>query len=363
MAYVSIMNLEERLKLIKRGTQEIITEAELKQLIEEKKSPKAYWGFECSGLMHIGMGLVVGYKIRDLIKAGLRFYIFLADWHSWINNKLGGDMNKIRLAGEYFKEGFKALGIKGENVKYIWSSELVKSPKYWETVIKIAKKTTLNRAIRTLPIMGRKETSKISEVAWLIYPLMQAADIFELGVDIACAGIDQRKVHMLAREVAKSLDRKKPVLIHTPLLPSLNVPVPRSTAEVIDVKMSKSKGEAIYIHDPPEEIRRKVIASYCPPKNVDENPIFYLLKLVIFPHFGKLKVEREAKYGGDITYESYDDIVSDYLNGQLHPADLKEAIARKLIDILAPVRAHFKRKSEMLELMVRFDEEQKKIIK
>jgi tyrosyl-tRNA synthetase len=72
---------------------------ELKRLLESARKPKAYWGFECSGLMHLGMGLITGFKIRDLVEAGFDFTIFLADWHSWINNKMGGGHGEDKASG------------------------------------------------------------------------------------------------------------------------------------------------------------------------------------------------------------------------------------------------------------------------
>ncbi|MCD6593556.1 tyrosine--tRNA ligase, partial [Candidatus Bathyarchaeota archaeon] len=100
------MDLEERLELVSRNTEEIVTYEEMRILLETNSRPKAYWGFECSGLMHVGIGLIPGAKIKDMIEAGFDFTIFLADWHSWINNKLGGVMDNIRACGEYFKHCF-----------------------------------------------------------------------------------------------------------------------------------------------------------------------------------------------------------------------------------------------------------------
>ena len=350
------MKIERRLELIKRNVEELITEREMEGLLKSKVRPHGYWGFECSGPVHLGTGLVVGMKIKDLLDAGFDFTVFLADWHSWINNKFEGDMERIRLAGEYFKEVFFALGIRGPGLRFVWSSEIVDKASYWEKVIKIAKKVSLNRLLRTLPIMGRKETSRIEEAAWLVYPLMQAADIFDLQVDVACAGVDQRKVHVMAREVARHLGFEKPILLHTPLLPSLAAPVPRGLDEKIDTKMSKSKrGGAILVHDSPEEIKRKVFKGYCPPKSVDDNPFFYLLRYVIFQYFPGLKVERERKYGGDVYYATYGELERDYLKGSLHPADLKNAIALKLSEILEPVRKHFEGRAELIELIMSED--------
>ncbi|MEM2942957.1 MAG: tyrosine--tRNA ligase, partial [Candidatus Bathyarchaeia archaeon] len=195
-AAVYFMDLHERLSLITRNTEETVTMDELSDLLSSSPRPRAYWGFECSGMMHLGMGLVCGRKIKDLVQAGFDFTIFLADWHSMINNKLGGDMEKIRLCGEYFKECFTSIGLDSERVEYVWASELAADPSYWEKVIRIAKTATVKRIWRALPIMGRSFNEAEVEAAALIYPCMQAADIFHMNLDVACAGIDQRKAHM-----------------------------------------------------------------------------------------------------------------------------------------------------------------------
>ena len=77
------MDAETRLNLVTRGVEEVITLEELRTILETKSRPRAYWGFEASGPMHIGMGLLCGKKIMEMVDAGFDFTIFLADWHSW----------------------------------------------------------------------------------------------------------------------------------------------------------------------------------------------------------------------------------------------------------------------------------------
>ena len=141
-------------------------------------------------MMHIGTGLVCGYKILDMVKAGFDFTILLADWHAWINNKFGGDMETIRFCGEYFVEAFSSIGLTPDKVKYVWASDLVKKEGYWETVVKVAKKSNLSRIIRCLPIMGRELNPKDVEAAYLFYPLIylpyEIAKIVFLVVNILC---------------------------------------------------------------------------------------------------------------------------------------------------------------------------------
>ncbi len=312
-------------------------------------------------IMHIGMGLVCGSKIKDMLKAGFHFIIFLADWHSWINNKLGGDMEKIRLCGEYFKHCFTALGIKPENVQYLWASDITKDTEYWEKVIRIAKSVTLQRTWRALPIMGRDMGLRDMETAWVYYPCMQSADIFHMDLDVACAGIDQRKAHMLARDAAEKLGWKKPVCVHTPLLMGL---LGSEKAEMqfdenaeinlqISSKMSKSVPQTcVYIHDTPNEIQTKIRTAYCPPKRSEENPILELAKYVIFPEREALEIPRPSKYGGPETFESYGEMEEAYVKGELHPVDLKNGVAETLVDMLYPVREYFRKHPKILRKMI-----------
>jgi len=352
------LDTERKLEIVSRNTLEIITQNELRSLLEAKAKPRAYWGFESSGFMHIGLGLVCGSKIKDMVEAGFHFIIFLADWHSWINNKLGGKMENIRLCGEYFKECFTALGIK--NVEYLWAADLAKDIDYWEKVIKIGKSASVQRMWRALPIMGREMNLSDIETAWLFYPCMQAADIFQMELDVACAGIDQRKAHMLARDAAEKLHWQKPVCVHVPLLMGLQGSAKSdrqldedSTLNLqIVSKMAKSlPSTCIFVHDTPEDIKTKLKNAYCPPKQTTGNPVLEAARLTVFTNKKELKIVRPPKYGGTETFTSYAELEKAYREGKIHPLDLKNSVAEALILVLEPVRKHFKKHPEKLEKM------------
>jgi tyrosyl-tRNA synthetase len=314
--------------------------------------------------MHVGIGLIPASKIKDMIKAGFEFVVFLADWHSWINNKLGGEMEDIRTCGEYFKECFTALGINPKSAQYLWTSDIAKNIEYWEKVIRIAKTASLQRTWRALPIMGREMSLTDIETAWIYYPCMQAADIFQMELDVACAGIDQRKAHMLARDAAEKLDWRKPICVHTPLLMGLQRPERGEgqfdeDAEInlqISSKMSKSQPEGcIFVHDSPEGIRKKIEAAYCPPKQVEENPILELARYAVFTEKKSLEIPRPAKYGRSETFGSYEELEKAYIKGKLHPLDLKNGVAEALIEILKPVREYFSSHSKNLQRMMELE--------
>ncbi len=352
------MDFERKLELVSRNALEIITQDEMHSLLQLNAKPRAYWGFESSGFMHIGLGLVCGAKIKDMVEAGFHFIIFLADWHSWINNKLGGKMENIRLCGEYFKECFTALGIR--NVEYLWAADLCKNIDYWEKVVKIGKSASVQRMWRALPIMGREMNLSDIETAWLFYPCMQAADIFHMTLDVACAGMDQRKAHMLARDVAEKLRWQKPVCLHVPLIMGLQGPA-KSDRQLdedsnlnlqIVSKMAKSKpSTCIFVHDKTEEIKAKMRNAYCPPKRTTGNPVLEAARLAVFTNRKDMQIVRPRKYGGPQTFTDFAELEMAYREGKIHPLDLKNSVAEALISILEPVRKHFKNHPEKLEKM------------
>lgn len=347
------MDIEKRLELVKSVGEEIITIEELRTLLETKDYPVAYDGFEPSGLSNIAFGVFRPLLLESLVKAGIRFKLYLADWFAWINRKLGGDLEKIRLCGEYFIEVWRAAGVDFNSVEIVWASDLVKSSEYWKTVIQVAKLTTVSRAERALSIMGRKR-GELKEVAQYFYPMMQVTDIFMLGADICQLGLDQRRANMLAREVGPKLGFWKPVVVsHHMLMGLQGVKEPEGFDDdkqidiMISSKMSKSKPESsIFVHDSRETIFKKVLSAYCPEKVVENNPVLDWTKHIIFRKFKSFRIDRPSKYGGPIEFYSYEELESAYAKGMLHPLDLKNAVADALDKIIHPIRKHFEEDSK-----------------
>jgi len=353
------MDTETRFNLVTRNLQEIITTDELRTLLQTNDHPRGYVGFEPSGIMHAGTGLIVGKKMSDFVDAGFHFIIYLAEWHGWINNKMGGVPENLAIAAEYFKDCFTALGLPPGRVEYLWASDIVDTKDYWEKVVRVMKSTTLRRTLRAMPIMGRSADTSDVETAWALYPAMQASDIFQMDLDAACSGMDQRKVHMLAREVAPKLGFKTPVCLHNPLLPGLQQATmdgsfdeDQGINEAIRHKMSKSVARgAIWVNDTPQEIRDKYHEAFCPEKTVKDNPVLDHARMAVFPQLGELKIERPKKYGGDVTFSSFEELAEAYSRGGLHPLDLKKGVAESMIKLLEPVAKYFERKPENLERM------------
>ncbi len=343
------MDTERRVELIlKEPTEEVVTEEDLRKLLETNERPVAYDGYEPSGLAHIGTALLRSIKLEDMLEAGCRFKLLVADWFAWINNKMGGDLEKIRKVGEYLVEVWKALGVDTDKVDVVWTSDVVKDSDYWKLVIDVAKVTTVKRMIRASTVMGREE-GEMQYAAQIFYPAMQTADPFYLGVDICQLGMDQRKCTILSREIGPRIGKWKTVSVHHHLL--IGLQGPGKMGNPVESKMSKSKpSTCIFVHDTEEEIRKKILNAFCPEKVVDSNPVLEICRYIIFRKTKSLNIERPSKYGGDVEFWSYKELEDSYRKGELHPKDLKEAVARELEKLIKPVREYFEKNRKAREL-------------
>ncbi len=345
------MNIDEKIKIIESIGEEIITKEDLKKLLMEKKHPVAYDGYEPSGNLHIAQGILVPIYINKLIDVGFRFKFIMADWHAWANNKMGGDLEKIQIVGEYMKEVLLASGL-NPKVEFVWASDLVKDDSYWKKVLQISIANSVKRIERCSQIMGRKEDNL--QASQILYPLMQCADIFHMDVDLVMMGMDQRKVNVLAREVGPKLGWWKPVSVHHHMLMGLHEPHSdeKGKEREIELKMSKSKPDSsIFMTDSEDEIKRKLKKAYCPDKTSNENPVLEYIKYIIFEKVSEFVIERPEKFGGDISFKSYKDLEKAYVKGEIHPLDLKNSTAKYLNSFIEPVRKHFEKDKKAKELM------------
>jgi tyrosyl-tRNA synthetase len=313
----------DRLELVLRNVEEIVTLEELKALLEVKRRPRAYVGYEPSGKIHMGHMLTAN-KLLDLQQAGFDVVVLLADLHAYLNEK--GSMKEVMEIAEYNKECFIALGLDPSRTEFVYGSDYQLEPDYVIKILKMARSTTLTRAKRSMDEVSRSaENPRVSQ---MIYPLMQSVDIAVLEIDLAVGGIDQRKIHMLAREELPKQGLPAPICLHTPIISGLD-----------GGKMSSSKGNYISVDDDADALQRKINEAYCPARDMENNPIIALFRYHIFPRFDEVTVSRPEKFGGDVTYRDPGALERDFVDGAMHPLDLKKSAFVYLEEILAPVRA------------------------
>lgn len=318
------MDLNSKMENIKRGTLEVVTEEELKDKIKKDK-PIAYIGYEPSGSVHLGHAITVK-KMIDLQNAGFKVKILLADFHAYLNGK--GSLEEIEKISNYNKKCFRALGL-SEDTEFILGSSFQTLEDYTHKIYELALSTTLTRAKRSMAQITRD--SKDHKVAEVIYPLMQVLDMIFLNVDVALGGMEQRKIHMLARESLPRMGYEAPVCLHTPLLHGTDG----------SDKMSSSKENYIAIDDEPDVIRKKLQKSFCPQGQVEGNPVIEIAEHFVFTEDKTLLIERPEKFGGNLEL-NYKDLLEIYAKNELHPLDLKNSVIKRLIEILEPVREYLK---------------------
>jgi tyrosyl-tRNA synthetase len=306
--------------LATRNTVEVITDDELQALIP-RENKRVYAGYEPSGEIHLGH-LVTINKLMDLRDAGFEVVVLLADLHAFLNRK--GTMDEVRELAEYNRRCFEAVGL--TDIEFVLGSEVQLNPDYELRVLELSQQITLNRARRSMDEVGRQ--MEAPSVSQMIYPIMQMVDIATLGVDAAVGGIDQRKIHMLAREYLPAIGVSAPVCIHTPILNGLD-----------GNKMSSSAGNYISIADTEDAIRKKIKKAFCPPE-IENNPVLQLMQYHVFPRLGTVSLIRPEKFGGNRDFGSYEELEGVYAAGEVHPMDLKNAVVAGLIEILADARAY-----------------------
>ncbi len=312
---------ESKLDIIKNNTVEIVTEEELVKLMKDKKQPVVYCGYEPNGPMHLGHFVTIT-KLMDFARAGFKVKVLLADVHAFLNRK--GNEADIKKEVENWRKTIKAIGL---NAEVVLGSDFQFNKEYQLDVMRMAQESTINRGLRSMQEIARDvENATISQL-W--YPLMQVADIKYLGADVAHGGLEQRKIHMIGREMSKVLNHHF-IAVHTPLITSLKGP---------GQKMSKSApGSGISVIDSYEEIKKTINGAYCPEGDSSDNPILQITKLIIFPRFSKIDIKRSEKFGGNVSYDSYEKLEKDFAAKKLHPMDLKAAVVEYLEKIIKPIR-------------------------
>jgi tyrosyl-tRNA synthetase len=235
----------------------------------------------------------------------------------------------------------KSAGADLKSLEIIKGSSFQLEKKYVLDLLKLSTKTTTHDALK-----AASEVVKLGDnprVSGLIYPLLQALDEEYLGVDIQYGGSDQRKIMVFARENLPEIGYKPRIELMTPLIPGLGQSGKMSSSDL---------NSKIDLLDKTTDISAKLNKAYCPEKQVADNGVMALCRYVIMPKLEDtrrpLEIKRPAKFGGDVAYKTYDELEAAYTKGDLHPMDLKAAVAREIDALLSPIRKDFEGKEKLI---------------
>jgi len=330
------MTPEEKFELIKRNTQEIVTEEELRELLRTKKIPAVYIGVAITGRPHIGYFVWV-LKLADFLRAGFKVKLLLADLHGALDQT---PLELLDKRYDYYSiiipNMFEAVGADIKNFEIVKGSDFQKDKDYFFDVLRMSTYTSVHDCKKaSSEVVKQSENPKLSG---LIYPIMQALDEEYLGVDIQYGGLDQRKILMFAREYLPKLGYKPRVEVMTPIIPGL-----------IGEKMSASKEESkVDLLDDDNTVRVKLRKAFCPAGVVENNGVLAFVRHVIMiikkDKNEEFIIKRPEKFGGNIAYSDYATLEKDYVNKKLHPEDLKKAVAEEIISLLKPMKKDFDKK-------------------
>lgn len=363
-------DLQQDLERILSVGEECISESELKTLLLAKgrgsETPgfNLYDGFEPSGRMHIAQGVFKAMNVNKCTFEGTNstFVFWVADWFALMNDKMGGDLEKIKTVGYYLIQVWKAAGMNLQNVVFKWASEEItmNADKYWPIMLDVARRFNVTRIKKCCQIMGRLEGSLTA--AQVLYPLMQCTDVFFLKADICQLGVDQRKVNMLAREYCDAARIKhKPIILSHHMLYGLKAG---------QEKMSKSDPDsAIFMEDSAEDVERKILQAYCPKVEQEnatatsnqsedagkdsmhlkvdtlKNPCLDYIQNIIFSPPGATFT------AGTATFHDFASVRSAFLEGKLSEEELKRGLIVELNRLLEPVRWHFNNDTNAKDLL------------
>jgi tyrosyl-tRNA synthetase len=350
-------------EVLTRNTEEVVTEEEVVEMLEEGGDNSAYVGYETSGPAHLGHWISAR-KLMDADEAGFQPMVLWADKHTYMNKK--GDENWgreetrewISDMADYWQATFESLGL--EDAEFVHGSDFQRTEEYNKDFEDFSTIVTENRARKALgDVAGDQSETYVSQIN---YPLFQSLDIAHLDVDLAIGGTDQRKIHMLAREKLPNLGYDAPTAMHYPLLTSL-----KGGSE----KMSSSKPSTMFpLHAAEDTIRDRIGGAYCPTdmdqvendaageenwdvldedELADHNPVLQISRFFIFGADEELHIEIPDEYGGDEHYDEFDVLYDDVRSGELHPQDLKNGVADYVTDRLEPVRERFKEEPGLLQ--------------
>jgi len=337
------MTTEQKLNLIKRNTEEILTEEELKKLLEAKKEPVVYLGYAPTGRPHIGY-LIPAVKIKDFVDAGLRVKILLADIHAHLDNmKTPFELldKRVEFYKAELKELYAAIGIDVSKIEFFKGSDFELDKKYTVDMYRLSALSTIERARHAAAEVVKMDDNP--KLSGCLYPILQTLDEEYLDADIQYGGVDQRKIFGFARELHPKIGQRKRVEIMTPMLPG-----------IMGGKMSSSDpASKIDLLDSEDVVAAKLNKAFCPEEEVEGNGIMAFMKYVIMvlkaDKSESFLVERAEKFGGNVEYKNYEDLEKDFVAKKLHPQDLKKALSKELSAMLKPVREVFEDKEDLIK--------------
>lgn len=336
------LSVEEKIHLITRNLQEVMGDEkaiEKMRAILQVRDMKIYWGTATTGCPHIAYYVPMS-KIADFLRAGCEVTILFADLHAFLDN-MKAPWTLLAHRTTFYEEAIKgmleSIGVSVDKLTFIRGTEYQLSKEYTLDAYRLSSLVTERNAKKAGAEVIKQVDSPL--LSGLLYPLLQALDEEYLKCDAQFGGVDQRKIFTLAETYLPLIGYSKRIHLMNPMVPGLT-----------GGKMSSSETQSkIGLLDTEKMIHKKISQSYCAEGEVEGNGVLAFCKMVLFPlTLDEFIIERPDKFGGNMSFSTYEELERAFIDKTLFPLDLKMSVAKKINALLACVRRRFEDKLNVI---------------
>jgi tyrosyl-tRNA synthetase len=307
MGQVFFMEINEQLKILKRGVSDLISEEELKKKLTEAKKEerplRVKLGLDPSAPdIHLGHTVVLR-KLKQFQDLGHEVYLIIGDFTGMIGDPTGKSETRNQLTKEevlenartYQEQFSKVLDPEKTNVVFNgdWLSEMD-----FADVLELSAHYTVARMLEREDFSTRYNAGKTIGIHEFFYPLMQGYDSVAIEADVELGGTDQRFNLLVGRKLQQEYGQKPQVVLMMPLLEGL---------DGVN-KMSKSLDNYIGVYDKPADMFGKVMS-------IPDDMIIRYFELLT-----------------DISIERLDQMKEKLARDDFNPMQLKKELAHEIVE-------------------------------
>jgi tyrosyl-tRNA synthetase len=301
-----MLNLEEQLKIIKRGTVEIIPEEELirklEKSIKEKKPLRIKQGFDPTA-PDVHLGHTVGLrKLRQFQEIGHQVVLIIGDYTGMVGDPSGRSETRPQLSYEEIKENAKTYQeqffkvVEKEKTEVHFNGEWF-SKMSFQDIMHLASKFTLARILERDDFCKRYKEQVPISIHELFYPLMQGYDSVMIKADVEIGATEQKFNLLAARQIQEIYGQEPQIILTMPVLPGTDGVQ----------RMAKSVGNYIGVAEPPQEMFGKIMS-------IPDD--------LIYPYFELLT---------DVSADDLLEIKKDLENKKTNPMILKKRLGKEIV--------------------------------
>ena len=257
------MTLDEQIALLRRGTTEIISEADLRKKLQSGKPLRVKLGVDPTARdVTLGWAVVLR-KLRDFQRLGHQAVLVIGDFTAMIGDPSGKSKTRKQLTADEVLVNVEAVKKQFGKILDIEKTEIRPNSEWlakmnFEDVLRLCAKITVARIMERDDFTKRWEAHQPIAMHELMYPLLQGTDSVALHADVELGGNDQKFNNLMGRQLQEANGQEPQVVVLSPLLVGTDG----------KDKMSQSLGNYITIIDTPNDMFGKTMSI---PDDIIEN--------------------------------------------------------------------------------------------